>query len=45
MKYTITQFRKDYPTDDACLERLFKQKFPKVEGYYRVKNRIRHTSL
>jgi transposase len=40
MKYTIAQFRKDYPTDEACLERLFRQKFPRAEGYYRIKNRM-----
>jgi len=27
MKYTITQFNKDFPDDDACLERMFKQRF------------------
>ena len=27
MKYTISQFNKDFPDDNACLERIFKQRF------------------
>jgi transposase-like protein len=26
-KYTITEFRKDYPNDDACLDKLYKLRF------------------
>jgi transposase len=32
MKYTIVQFRKDYPHDAACLEKLFKLRFGKLEA-------------
>lgn len=39
MKYSIKQFNKDFPNDDACLDYIFKMRFPNVEGYYRVKNR------
>lgn len=46
-RYTIDQFRKDYPDDDACLDKLFKIRFsnlvcPKCENdkpFERVKNR------
>ena len=46
-KYTITQFRKDYPDNDACLHRLFTLRFtglvcPKCDGdkeFTRVNNR------
>jgi transposase len=46
-KYTIMQFRKDYPDDDACLDKLFQLRYsnlvcPKCEGikpYGRVKGR------
>lgn len=30
MKYTINQFRKDYPSEDICLDTLFKLKFAKM---------------
>lgn len=39
MKYTINDFRKDFPDDDACLEFLFKRKYPALTGYYRIKKR------
>jgi transposase-like protein len=39
MKYTITQFRKEFPNDEACLQFIYNQKFPEAEGYYRVKGR------
>jgi transposase len=39
MKYTITQFRQEFPDDDTCLAFIFTQKFPEAEGYYRVKGR------
>jgi len=46
-KYTINQFRADYPNNDACLDKLFKLRFtglacPKCENdkpFTRVKNR------
>jgi transposase len=46
-KYTITQFRKDYPDDNACLDKLFKLRYtglvcPKCDSdkpFARVKNR------
>ncbi len=31
-KYTIKQFNEKYPTDDACLDRIFKGRYP--EGVY-----------
>ncbi len=47
-KYTIDQFRKDYPDNDACLDKLFKLRFtnlicPKCDNdkpFTRVKNRM-----
>lgn len=39
MKYTIKELKSEFPDDDSCLEFIFKQKFPKAEGYYRVKGR------
>lgn len=46
-KYTITQFRADYPNEDACLEKIYQLRFtnlvcPKCENdkpFTRVKNR------
>jgi transposase len=46
-KYTINEFRKDYPDDDACLHRIFELRYtnlvcPKCDGdkpFTRVKNR------
>lgn len=46
-KYTINEFRKDFPDDDACLHRIFTLRFtnlvcPKCDGdkpFTRVKNR------
>ncbi|OHA70733.1 MAG: hypothetical protein A3F15_00130 [Candidatus Wildermuthbacteria bacterium RIFCSPHIGHO2_12_FULL_40_12] len=45
MKYTITQFRKDFPDDGACLEYLLKNRFPNLKcplcsktSFYKVKN-------
>lgn len=46
-KYTITQFRKDYPNDDTCLDKIFQLRYsnlicPKCEGtkkFARVCNR------
>jgi transposase len=46
MNYTISQFKKNFPNDDACLEFLFKARFsnfkcPKCgkNKFYRIKNR------
>lgn len=47
-KYTITQFRNDYPDNNACLHKLFTLRFtglicPKCDGdreFTRVKNRM-----
>lgn len=46
-KYTIKEFREDYPNDDACLDKIFKLRYenlvcPKCENakpFTRVKNR------
>src|ERR1700733_3329294 len=46
-KYTIEQFRKDYPNDDACLHKIYELRYknlvcPKCdsdEAFTRVKNR------
>ncbi len=32
MKYTIQQFRKDYPNDAACLDKIFQLRFGKLEA-------------
>jgi transposase len=39
MKYTIANLRKEFATEDKCLEYVFKQKYASVEGYYRVSDR------
>lgn len=40
MKYTIKQLQKDFPNDDACLDYIFRNRFPHCVGsYYRVKGR------
>jgi len=39
MKYTIKDFRKEFPDENACLEYLFKAKYPNATQYYRVKGR------
>jgi len=31
MKYTITQFNIEFPDDDACLERMFQQRFGSLQ--------------
>ena len=47
-KYTTKNFDKDFPTDDACLDYLFKDRYPdgvfcvkcgKVTGHYRIEKR------
>jgi len=37
-KYTITQFRAEFPNNDICLDYVFKKKYPTVKAY-RVKGR------
>ena len=32
MKYTIKQFRTEYPNDDVCLEKIFKLRYHKLEA-------------
>ncbi|MEX2013666.1 MAG: IS1595 family transposase [Parcubacteria group bacterium] len=39
MKYTIKDFRKEFGTEDKCLNYLFKEKYPTAKGYYKVKGR------
>ena len=39
MNYNINQFRKEFGSEDKCLEYVFKKRFPALSGYYRVKGR------
>ena len=39
MKYTIKDFKKDFPTEDSCLDYIFNKKYPSIKGFYRVKGR------
>jgi len=39
MKYTIKQFQREFPNDDACLDYIFKKKYPEAMGFYRVRGR------
>lgn len=39
MRYTIKDFQKEFPTDDICLDYIFKQKYPGAKQYYRVQGR------
>lgn len=46
MKYTIKDFKRDFPDDNACLEYIFKNRFPDFKcpacgqtSFYRIKNR------
>lgn len=43
MKYTIKQFKKDFPNDDVCLDYLFKTRFPHLKGYSREYKTKRYT--
>jgi len=52
MRYTIKQFQKDFPSDDTCLEYIFKARFgnnpicpicKKAGSFYRVKKRKTYT--
>src|SRR5437870_4718856 len=37
--YSIKTLREEFPTDDSCLEYIFKTKYPSVKGYYRIRKR------
>lgn len=37
-KYTINQFRKDFPNDDVCLDYIFKKKYSDIKAY-KIKGR------
>jgi transposase len=39
LKYTISDLRKNYSTDDVCLEAIFANRFPNRIGYHRVHGR------
>lgn len=39
MKYTIKDFRNQFPDNDVALDYIFKAKYPNATGYYRVKKR------
>lgn len=39
MKYPIAQFNIDFPDNDTCLEYIFRARYPKARGYYRIKSR------
>lgn len=41
MKYTIKQLLKEFPTDEACLDFIFKHKYPDAKGYTKVKYKNR----
>lgn len=43
MKYTIRTFRKDFPTDESCLEYIFWARFPNARGYSLEKGTKRFT--
>lgn len=37
MKYTISHFKNDFPTDAHCLDYIFRSRFPDNKGWYRVR--------
>lgn len=40
MNYSIKQFRKDFPSEESCLDYIFKLRFPGIPGnWYKVKGR------
>ncbi len=43
-KYTIKHFNNQFPDDNACLDYIFKYKYPDLKGYYRVKGRKCYTN-
>lgn len=38
-KYTIENFNREFPTSEACLEYIFKMRFPALYGYKKLKGR------
>src|SRR3989344_4777494 len=38
-QYSISDFQREFPNDDVCLEYIFRNKFPHAQGYYRVRGR------
>lgn len=38
-KYTIADFRKEFPTERACLDYIFRKKYPDLKQYYFVEGR------
>lgn len=42
--YTITTFRKEFETDQACLDYIFKHKYPSLKGYSKVSGRKAYAS-
>ncbi len=39
MKYTIKDLRKEFPTDEACLDYIFRQKYPDAKQFCRMSKR------
>ncbi len=39
MKYTITQFKAEFPDEATCLRYIFEKKYPGLKGWYPVKGR------
>lgn len=39
MKYTIKEFRKEFGSEEKCLEVVFRNKYPNAKQYYRVSGR------
>lgn len=39
MKYTVATFQSEFPTEDVCLQHVFKVQYPHKKGWCRVKNR------
>ena len=38
-KYTIKDLQRDFPTDEACLDYIFTNKYPNAKQYYKVSGR------
>src|SRR5262249_6353021 len=39
MAYNFKDLKRDFPTEESCLEFIFKVRFPRFRGWYRVKGR------
>lgn len=37
--YGILDFNRDFPNEDACLDYLFKKRYPDLTGYYKIRGR------